>query len=354
MKTKIGDWVGFGWVDAICGMWRDIFRIRHVFALCLIVLTGGCFGQEYDYGEGGVDPKLAEALPARTVQFEVRSRAERNEEIPFFIRTPKDYVPGDRRVRRLLFLCPYIFQSGKNRINQCTGFLDLADERGWFVMSCSFKFDAKWARDEERSYFYPEGFSGKAVLKALDEVARKYPVDTERLLIHGLSGGAQFAHRFAMWVPDRVSAVVVNSASWFDSPGAEFNKVAWMVLVGESDPTYDASLVLASELRAVGAAPLLYPYAGAAHHGGGEHVEKLTVAWLKFHDERTRAMLGKPKTGRLAMAARDTQYVGNVQFLTYKENNRENYEDLPADHSVFLPSKEIADLWGKYEGEAGE
>ena len=366
MKKRNDISLGIGWADAICGIRGGLGKFRYVaslhcchFVLLFLVATIGVgWGQDYDESEPEVKGK--EVLPERVSEFIVKTRAEKNEEIPFFIRTPKGFDPKDRRSRRLLFLCPYIGQTGINRLNQCGAFLDLADERGWFVMTCTFTHPAEWARARKRSFYYPEGFSGKAVLDAIESVARKVPIDTERILLQGLSAGAQFVHRFAMWAPGRVSAVAINSSSWYDSPGKGCDQVAWMVIIGESESTYDASLRVTQELRDVGAAPLFYPYAGEAHQGGGEAVEKLTLEWLKFQDDRSKGQLGRKKTSldrpdqRLAMQAKEMPYVGDMQILTYKENTPANVADLPEDGTVFLPSKEVAELWGTYEGEKGE
>ena len=192
----------------------------------------------------------AEKLPERVETFTVKTRSDMNKEIPFYLRVPKNYRPG--KVYRLLFLCPHLNQEGLKKLAGSAPWLALADQRDWFVMSCTFKQASKDAQDRKLAYYYPESFSGKATLEALELVSKKYPVDTERLLMQGLSGGAQFVHRFAMWAPDRVTAVAVNSSSWFDTPNARCNEVAWLVTIGESDDSYNASLEVVDRLRNVG------------------------------------------------------------------------------------------------------
>jgi poly(3-hydroxybutyrate) depolymerase len=148
----------------------------------------------------------------RVETFTVKTRSEQNKEIPFYLRVPKNYQPG--KVYRLLFLCPHLHQDGLKKLADSAAWLTLADERDWFVMSCTFKqAEGEGWQDRKLSYYYPESFSGKAMLEALELISKKYPVDTERLLMQGLSGGAQFVHRFAMWAPERVTAVAINSSS---------------------------------------------------------------------------------------------------------------------------------------------
>ena len=76
----------------------------------------------------------------------------------------------------------------------------------------------------------------------METVAKKYPIDPTRIFMQGLSGGAQFVHRFAIWAPERVTAVAINSSSWFDEPNAKCNQVAWLVTIGESDASFTNTL----------------------------------------------------------------------------------------------------------------
>ncbi len=306
------------------------------------LLPGVCIAEEKK--EEG-----SEILPPGVEKFEVRTRSEMNRAVPFYIRAPKGYQAG--QPRRLLFLCPHLNQKGLDKLNGSGKYLDLADERGWFVMTCTFLQDKKNAQDRELSYYYPEAFSGKALVQALDIAARKYPIDTQRIFMQGLSGGAQFVHRFAMWAPERVTAVVVNSSSWFDSPGEECNRTAWMIIIGESDPAYDASLTVTQELRDVGAAPLFRSYIGMAHEGGGPAINSFALEFFKFHDDRTKQYLGvkesrlDPRKDLLSMPPEEMPYVGDSQLWNYVENTPENLEEIPEDSRVFLPSEKIAEMW---------
>lgn len=282
-----------------------------------------------------------------------------NRSIPFYIRPPKGFIPGKSdKAHRLLFLCPYMNREGLTKLAGSKAYLEMADRRGWFVMTCTFKQDKKHVRDRERSFYYPEGFSGEAVLEALDVVAGKFPVDTGRLLLQGLSGGAQFVHRFAMWAPERVTAVAVNSSSWFDSPGKDCNQVAWLVTIGDSDPSFDASLTVTDELREVGALPVFRSYIGMLHEAGGRKVERLNLAFLEFYDEKTKNQLGTPVSrldllqSPVPVRAEEMPFIGDGQMATYLENTGENVENLPEELRVFLPNKEVAELWGEYAGGA--
>jgi hypothetical protein len=286
--------------------------------------------------------------------FKIKTRSELNQEVPFYLRVPKNYRPG--KPYRLLFLCPHLHQEGLKKLAGSPAWLKLADERDWFVMSCTFMQPLAKAQDRKLSYYYPESFSGKAMLEALAKVGEKYPVDTERLLLQGLSGGAQFVHRFALWAPDRVTAVAVNSSSWFDPPDDKSKRVAWLITIGESDNSYNNSLEMVDNLRSMGAAPLFRSYVGMIHEGSAA-VDKLDMAFLKFYDDQTRKDLGKPRSTlapeveRLSLLGEKMLFVGDSQNWKYVTNTVDAREEFAEDSRVFIPNEEIAKLWGKIEEE---
>jgi dienelactone hydrolase len=51
----------------------------------------------------------------------------------------------------------------------------------------------------------------QVLLDIVAEVGAQYKVDTERLYLHGFSGGGQFAHRFAYLHPERLAAVSIGA-----------------------------------------------------------------------------------------------------------------------------------------------
>jgi pimeloyl-ACP methyl ester carboxylesterase len=297
-------------------------------------------------------------LPENVEMFTVRTRSEQNRQVPFYLRIPGSYDPANRkRVHRLLYICPTYNGDAELVIRGEKGneaLINLAEERGWFVLSGTFKQQGGEVRDRKASYYYPEGFSGRAVVEALEQVAKKYPVDPNRILMQGLSGGAQFVHRFAIWAPDRVTAVAINSCSWFDAPNAKCNQVAWLVTIGESDPSFANTLEFVDQLREVGAAPLFRSYLGMVHEGS-EAVTRLNLAFLRFYDEHTRHELGQRRSSLtrpeelLAMKAEAMPFVGDSQDWKYAPNTEENRENIAEDSRIFLPSEEIARLWGQEE-----
>jgi len=125
-------------------------------------------------------------------------------------------------------------------------------------------FTAEHARDYQR--LGREGHGARADIaleNILEEVSLSTGASTAPFHLFGFSGGAQFAHRFAMAFPRRVASVVIASAGWYTFPDRakrypygirairdlpdvrfdpeEFLQVPITVLVGEQD-TSDVDL----------------------------------------------------------------------------------------------------------------
>ena len=291
-------------------------------------------------------------LPTNVEVFTIPTTSPENLEVPFYVRPPKGYdpaVPIPGKIYRTLLIIPFLNADARGTVIGGS-LLSLADEKGWFVVAPTLHLLGD-PKDPKISYYYPEQFSGKAILTALDQIAKKYPIDVNHLLLKGLSGGAQFVHRFALWAPERVTAVVVNSSSWFDDPNPKASKVAWLVTVGESDPASSNSGDFISKLQACGADPIFRAYFGQSHGGDGKS-GGLTDSFLSFYDQRTAGDLGKPiDTNNASVVPPENQmpFVGDSQNWRMVTNTPENLENIDKENRIFLPSPEIAKAWGKGE-----
>ncbi len=103
--------------------------------------------------------------------------------------------------------------------------------------------------------------SDVALIRLLDALAAEHRVDIERFALFGFSGGAQMAHRFAMFHPERVGRLCIVSAGWYCLPrtdlawpygigngagaplvGADFLDIPTTVMVGNRDTRVDANV----------------------------------------------------------------------------------------------------------------
>jgi pimeloyl-ACP methyl ester carboxylesterase len=153
------------------------------------------------------------------------------------------------------------------------------------------------------------------LLDMIEEVADRYRVEKERVLMHGFSGGAQFAHRFLYLHPKRLRAVSIGapgtvtladeSSTWWvgvkgmdEIFGRPFNpkamrEVAVQLVIGDQDiETWDVTVgpqspfwmdgindsgetrverlqSLEKSLRSIGVAPRFDTVSGVSHDGTG-------------------------------------------------------------------------------------
>jgi predicted esterase len=291
--------------------------------------------------------------PPNIDEFTVETNSPENKLVPFYVRIPAGFDPQQPGPYRILFMCPPINHDGFLTVTGRDGnkeLFDVADQRKWFIITATFKQYHGEVQDRDTSYYYPEKFSGKAVMDALDEIAQKYPLDVSHLFVTGMSGGAQFTHRFALWAPTRVVAAAINSCRWFDDPSPTCNQVAWLLTIGESDDGVENMLSFDAKLQDAGAAPIFRSYLGMVHDED-KRVTHLDAEFLKFYDDRTHDQLGKASdptlnSPTLAMQSKDMPFVGDNQTWEYVPNTDANRGLIAEDLRVYLPSKELADVWG--------
>jgi hypothetical protein len=84
-------------------------------------------------------------------------------------------------------------------------------------------------------------------------------------------------------------------------------------------------------------------------------VNRLNLAFLRFYDEHTQGELGQRRSSLtkpeelLSLPGEKMPFVGDSQDWKFLPNTEENREEIAEDSRIFLPSEEIARLWGKEE-----
>ena len=174
--------------------------------------------------------------------------------VPYYV-----YVPANPRADAL----PLVSVHGisRNAPDHAAAFGPLAEATGRVVIAPLFS--TRGCRRYQR--VLDDCRADKALLTTLDSVAAEIGVAVDRFDLFGFSGGAQFAHRFAMLHPARVHRLALASAGWYTLPTpdysfpvgaapdsaegvrlqstlAAFLTVPTLVMVGEHDTTRDANL----------------------------------------------------------------------------------------------------------------
>ncbi len=170
------------------------------------------------------------------------------------------YMPA----RRSTSARPIVLVHGisRNADDYMAAFAPLAERSGRLLIAPVF--------DERTCRKYQKVRAGglradRMLLAVLKDVARVTRAKTDKIGLFGFSGGAQFAHRFAMLHPGRVARLVLSSAGWYTFPTdgerfpygirsksdaiGRFGKrldrflaIPTLVLVGEFDTARDARL----------------------------------------------------------------------------------------------------------------
>jgi pimeloyl-ACP methyl ester carboxylesterase len=96
---------------------------------------------------------------------------------------------------------------------------DRARSQGRVVIAPIFDAE-RWPRYQQAVI---GGRADKALLRLWNELQAEGLINNNRFILTGFSGGAQFAHRFAMLHTEKIERLIVASAGWYSFPGdAEF------------------------------------------------------------------------------------------------------------------------------------
>jgi len=240
-------------------------------------------------------------------------------------------VPDSRPVGVLL-LVPGYNGSGEAMLDR--RWSRFADGQGLVLLAPTFHTSPEELK-KEKGYYYPEQGSGPQVERALAEVGRRTEVKTDRILIFGFSAGAHFAHRFALWKPERVAAFVAYSAAWWSEPNASLKNVPALIMCGESDPRFESTREFFQK-----ALSLHLPWVWRSYKNTGHELtpaaRSMAEAFLA-HYARQLNEGGKSDKG-------DVIY-GDIQ----RYRTASDAGSIPEAVRIELPSRAVADTWMKEE-----
>lgn len=231
-------------------------------------------------------------------------------------------------------LCVVVHGISRNPRDLLKGFITYAENLGVVLVAPHFTV----AQHANYQRLGLDGRGGRADLvlnSIIEEVARLTDAASLQIYLFGHSGGAQFAHRYAMANPSRVARAVVSSAGWYTFPDdrsrfpygirpskrlrgvrldpEEFLRVPMTVLVGFEDTTpggvrrskrVDAQGVTRLErarnwvaaMRVAAQAYRLDPQVTLEEIEGGGHSFKTLMARQQLGGRVFKALFGLPLT----------------------------------------------------------
>lgn len=237
---------------------------------------------------------MAATTKAQTTKLEVYERGETtlfacrsDQRFSYCLYVPKDY-DGNDAVYPLVIP---VHGTGRGAQSFRNLFADLAEARQCIILAPLFPCGIIEPREMDNYKFikFHDIRYDLVLLAMVDEIAERYRVDPNRLLIHGFSGGAQFVHRFLYLHPRRLAAASIGAPGrvtlldetlpwWMGTkdfsrvfgtePDIEaLRKVAVQMLVGAEDTdTWEITMTEAS--------PKWMP---GANQAGATRIERLTT-----------------------------------------------------------------------------
>ncbi len=222
-----------------------------------------------------------------------------------------------RRPQAVLILCPGYNGNGEGLIRQKI-WQEFAKTHRLGLVGLSF---ASKGDPHTGGYYYASQGSGELLLTGIRKIyGRELP-----LVLYGFSGGAHFTSRFEEWKPEQVVTWCAYSAGWWNEPLSSQNCPPGIVICGDEDARFGASLIYFKQGRAIGK-PWLWISVSKTGHSPLPTVENFIRSY--FHvilEEKNAAGLWVDIDKKAKADSKDVKKVPSV--------------------TAWLPDKALLDNW---------
>ena len=170
----------------------------------------------------------------------------------YLVQLPKNY---SSEAKFPLFIAIHWLQG--TALQQVSEWKFLTNKAGYILLCPDFADGYQTFRGQE----------DKKLIQIIEEVKKDFSIDESKIFIVGFSGGAQFAHRFALKYPEEVRAACVLSAGDYDRPRqlSETSRVKYFVAVGEEDERYGKTKDFYRQLKSLGFDAIFQSFPGVGH-----------------------------------------------------------------------------------------
>ena len=289
-------------------------------------------------------------------------------EIEFFLRMPKgvEFVEGSSGARRggpqvrgILAICTHRAETDYLKRAVSDGgifpwYVQFADKHNLALVTWSnfrgYQTRLSWDEMDEDSYNrYDRDFNSRVRewRTGFLRLCRRFNLPERNVLMYGLSGGGQMAHRLALRQPEFFFAVHIHVNSSYDRIRRDGNRILWLVTTGSLEYGYPAGVRFYREALDAGY-HMIFRAEENLGHADSWGTRTVSVAFFEYcipflpdaSDPQWRA----PPVDQFYLMRYPT-YIGD--FL--------NNEAFPASVAsqymqpevmVALPNKEIAEAWG--------
>lgn len=298
-----------------------------------------------------------------------KTKQSKVDEIAFFVRMPESWTEekakiakneGRYGVRGVLAICTFTKSQNSMKSYLLSGgsnfdhFVKLADENDLALVTwTNFRgYEKGLSSDEMLSGQFKE--YEKNFLDRLSEWERGfkrllayYNLPGDSVMVYGISGGAQMAHRIALRRPQYFSGVHIHVNSSYDIPTSGAEKVLWLVTTGESEYGYDAGKRFYNAMIDK-KYYVIFKAGENLGHSDREDIQKLSIEFFKYlltfvPDARDKNWKAPPVDKYYMM--KYPVYVGDyLNHVAYRLAEAE--KNIQKQNMVALPTRPLAESWG--------
>jgi predicted peptidase len=210
--------------------------VRSLLSICIIISSLLIFG----CGKQGAPTIQKDSLlrtsevkkqkPLEGIDF-INTDNRANARLEFYYYIPSEVMKNQHIEYPILVCIPGLSGRGEQFVTPI--FKEFAEKEGFVIVAPSFVWDQEnWST--QRSYQYPDVWSGNALIAITKKLINTKKLHSSKLYLYGVSAGAQFALRFALWRPDLCAASVAHASGGTVIPERRIN-VRFFVSVGKED-----------------------------------------------------------------------------------------------------------------------
>lgn len=289
-------------------------------------------------------------------------------DITFYLRLPKEKNIDDSSsdeqsryssVRGVMALCTHQSDPDDVRNNVTDSgrfrrFVEFADKYNLALVTWTnfkgYKIGISGDEMKEEIYDkYDDEFSDRARewRTGWKRLCRKYNLPEKNIMMYGISGGGQMAHRLALQVPEYFFAVHIHVNSSYDQIKKDGNQILWLVTTGTLEYGYSAGIRFYRSALDAGY-HMIFRAEPNLGHSDSVDTRMTSMAFfdycVKFIPDDSNPDWKPPPVDQFYLMRYPT-YIGD--YLNGEAFERESaLEYVSADLMVALPTKEIAEAWG--------
>ena len=203
--------------------------------------------------------------------------------------------------------------------------------------------------EEERREEFDEAFDDRVGEweRGFRRLCRKFDLPESNVLIYGLSGGGQLAHRLVLRAPEHFFAIHIHVNSSYDLPRRGGEDLLWMVTTGTLEAGYPAAKRFYRQALDLGYHMIFKAEENLGHSDSAAN-RRLSLAFFDFcltflPDAADPEWEAPPENWEYFM--RYPVYLGDwYNQLVFPTEAGE--KQIPPEFLVSLPTRGIAEAWG--------